>query len=405
MSNTNFTTILNELLNKFNDTPVSPQENDLWDRLKKTGTELWLDTGDIDAAKELWNSNFTALTTNNTLLNKEVQKGIYDNIIKDAALFYDKLNIDRKVKEIALVLNALHGLRLVKIFNAKVSVELHTDLAHDIDGIVHFGSKLHNVDPDHFIIKVPFTAEGLIGARKLHDKGIPVNFTLMFSARQNILAAMIAQPAYSNVFLGRIGAFLKDNDLGSSDFIGEQVTNATQKNLTELRGKGKTKTKLIAASIRNWKQLLLLKGLDVYTMPIAVASGALDNLDPSNNIPFEQPGEINLTSNISGLEKLWHVNEKVFETAEYLSTKITSSGDEIIEIAKEKGLEDMFPILNEEEKQTIMTDGKIPVFKHWKEEISKNKTAIDSLLNLSGLYAFKKDQEALDNRIKQKLTS
>ena len=37
------------------------------------GSELWLDTGDIEAAAEPWTEEFTALTTNNTLLNAEVQ--------------------------------------------------------------------------------------------------------------------------------------------------------------------------------------------------------------------------------------------------------------------------------------------------------------------------------------------
>ena len=52
--------------------PSSP----LWAAVRKTGTALWLDTGDIDAARELWVREFDALTTNNTLLNKEVQKGL-----------------------------------------------------------------------------------------------------------------------------------------------------------------------------------------------------------------------------------------------------------------------------------------------------------------------------------------
>jgi transaldolase len=46
-------------------------------------TRLWLDTGDIDEAKKLWCSEFEALTTNNTLLNKEIQKGIYDGLVHE----------------------------------------------------------------------------------------------------------------------------------------------------------------------------------------------------------------------------------------------------------------------------------------------------------------------------------
>ena len=46
---------------------------------------MWLDTGDIEATHKLWTKEFTALTTNNTLLNKEVQKGLYDQLVPKAA--------------------------------------------------------------------------------------------------------------------------------------------------------------------------------------------------------------------------------------------------------------------------------------------------------------------------------
>jgi transaldolase len=46
-----------------------------WQNLRETGTELWLDTGDMDEAARNWTREMTALTTNNTLLNTEIQKG------------------------------------------------------------------------------------------------------------------------------------------------------------------------------------------------------------------------------------------------------------------------------------------------------------------------------------------
>ena len=56
-----------------------------WAPFRKAGTELWLDTGDIEAVGRLWSSEFSAVTTNNTLLNKEVQKGQYDALVRRAA--------------------------------------------------------------------------------------------------------------------------------------------------------------------------------------------------------------------------------------------------------------------------------------------------------------------------------
>ena len=87
--------------------------SELWAAVAKTGTSLWLDTGDVDAARELWVQEFVALTTNNTLLNKEVQKGIYDELVPGAArLLQDKGVAGAEVvQEVAFVLNAVHGLK------------------------------------------------------------------------------------------------------------------------------------------------------------------------------------------------------------------------------------------------------------------------------------------------------
>ena len=67
-----------------NETPLSAKPNPFWMALKNTGTELWLDTGDMDEAELNWSGEMTALTTNNTLLNNEIQKGIYDDFMADA---------------------------------------------------------------------------------------------------------------------------------------------------------------------------------------------------------------------------------------------------------------------------------------------------------------------------------
>jgi transaldolase len=162
------------------------KEQAIWEEVCSTGTKLWLDTGDMDVASNLWCRQFEALTTNNTLLNKEVQKGLYDNLIKEAAsIFRDaatEINKKELILEIAFVLNAYHGLRLVEMFDAHVSVELHTDLGNDIDKSVAYGKRYYEICPERFYVKVPLTPAGLVAARKLGETGIPVNFTLGFSA-------------------------------------------------------------------------------------------------------------------------------------------------------------------------------------------------------------------------------
>ena len=58
--------------------------------------------------------------------------------------------------------------------------------------------------------------------RRLRERGIDVNLTLGFSARQNLFATEIARPNYVNVFLGRLNAVVADNELGSGENVGER---------------------------------------------------------------------------------------------------------------------------------------------------------------------------------------
>ena len=175
-----------------NEKRIVKKENPFWESLRSAGTELWLDTGDMEEAETNWSAEMSALTTNNTLLNNEIQKGIYDVFISEAKSIVRDLPQEERVKEIAFILNARHGLRLASKFGGYVSVELHTDAAHDIKAILYYGKRFHEICPEQFIVKVPYTAEGLIGARLLKDSGVKINFTLEFSARENVIVARVA---------------------------------------------------------------------------------------------------------------------------------------------------------------------------------------------------------------------
>ncbi len=383
---------------------IRPESSPFWAGLKKTGTELWLDTGDIESALEIWSSEMTGLTTNNTLLNMEIQKGIYDTFIPRVNNLLKELDLQTRIMEIAFILNARHGLRLVSIFGGKVSVELHTDLAHDIEGIVEYGTRFHDIDPENFIIKVPYTAAGMLGAMKLRERGIPVNFTLEFSARQNAIVTAVACPNYQNVFLGRIGAYIKDNRLGDGKYAGEKATLGSQKVINELSASGTSKTRLIAASLRSADQLPLLAGVNVFTMPVKVAKAAVNDLDGIFYSRLDDDYSVALSDNINPdevfIHKLWEVNEKEMQLAGELGRNTPASGKELISLAREAGCIDMFPELSDDDLNTISADGKIPVHNKWAGRIAKGELAIDTLLNLAGLASFTTDQTQLDNRIR-----
>jgi len=377
--------------------------NAFWQGLKNSGTELWLDTGDMVEAEKNWSVEMTALTTNNTLVNKEIQKGIYDSFIAETREIVKELPLQDQIVEIAFILNARHGLRLAKKFGGKVSVELHTNTAHDFDAIVDYGLRYFNICPDQFIVKVPYTAVGLLGARKLRELGVKINFTLEFSTRQNVMVATIAKPNYCNVFLGRIGAYIKDNGLGNGAGAGERTVIATQNIVTELTQNNAEPTKLIAASLRNYPQLDSLAGTDVYTMPTKVAAEGKENMDGNFKSKLDVIYPVDLIEDASKYfpEKLWDAKPKEIALAKSLDEYCPKTGSELINRVHEAGCGDLFPYLSEKDLNYIASDGKIPNHERWAKRIENGELAIDTLLNLAGLASFSTDQAELDARIER----
>src|SRR5438105_1113420 len=65
--------------------PAAPTADEpAWQALRAHAFRLWLDTGDLEEAAALWSPQFGGLTTNNTLVNNEVQKGAHDELIRRA---------------------------------------------------------------------------------------------------------------------------------------------------------------------------------------------------------------------------------------------------------------------------------------------------------------------------------
>jgi transaldolase len=406
MVNTNIPEqLLSELTDRFKEEKACNPSQPLFKACTDTGSSIWLDTGDMEAIDRLITPEVSGMTTNNTLLNKEVQKGIYDSIIKETAPAFNEVPPDKKIIEMAFLLNALHGLRLVKRYNTKVSVELHTGVAHDVDGILHYGQRFHDIAPGHFLIKVPLTPSGIIGARRLHEKGIPVNFTLLFSVRQNMMATLLAMPAYTNVFMGRIGAYMRENQLGDAAGPGEKTVHHAQKCLKTLRYELNVETKLIAASIRSYLQIPTLCGIDVLTIPAAAATNALENLKgsyhPMNDYDFNVIYEPGVATSELQMEKLWCISDTEKRLFRHLHHNMPDSPWELVDILREEGIPDIFPHLTPMEELFIADDGKIPKHNRWSDSIARGETAIDTLLNIAGLQAFTKDQKELDDRVKE----
>ena len=389
--------------------------NPIWCRFRALGSELWLDTGNIEDAEQFWTQEFSALTTNNTLLNKEVQKGQYDSLIRRAAEMLDgfaELTEKQRMLELAFILNARHGLSLVEKFDAYVSVEEHTALAGEVDLAVEYARRYHAICPERFIIKIPFTPAGLLATRRISAEGIAVNHTLGFSARQNYLAARIARPAYVNVFLGRLNSFVADNKLGDGRYVGERATLASQNVIRKLREMKLTPTLQIGASFRSRSQVRDLAGIDVMTMPPKVAGEFLSMKPAAEKIrdmtdEDYSPGlDETVKPESIRLDTLWDIEGKFASCIDALEKENLDgfTPDDLVYFFEEHDCPDVLVRWSDSQIAASAAEGKIPRLENWRQALKDKSIGLDSLMNLAGLNSFSADQKAMDQRVKKVLT-
>ena len=389
-----------------NDHPVF-QSDSIMAQFKETGTELWIDTGDLEKARSIWKSEFTALTTNNTLANQVVQTGVMDEVIHQTISRLNEvasgLTKEERVAEVGFVINCHIALRLVRAFKTKVSIELHPSMSRNIGRTLDYARRYYRVCPEYFIVKIPLTPEGYLSVRTLRKEGMPINFTLGFSARQNYLAARLSNPDFVNVFLGRLNQVVSENSVGGGDLVGEKVTLATQEALLRVRKQySEVGTRLIGASIRSGEQVAFLAGLDVMTIPPSAMEEFLKMKHPvgtmSSNIGKDINPEIDF-SHLHGprFHKLWEVPDAFVQFVNDLlaSTNLDSmNGPEMETFCREQNVDLFYPFSAAQLKK-IFDLGKIPRLDEWSHEV-----ALDDLMTQSALQSFSKDQAALDDRIR-----
>lgn len=376
-------------------------------RLKALGSEVWVDTGELEKAQDIWKQEMTALTTNNTLANQVVQSGIMDQVIEDAIRKIreegPEFSEEELILEVGFVINCKIALRLVQAFKVKVSVELHPAVSRNIKRTLHYGRRYFKVCPEFFIVKVPLTPEGFLAVRRLTQEKIPVNFTLGFSARQNYLAARLSNPDFVNVFLGRLNQVVIDHKAGSGDQVGEKVALAAQKALIGAREKFEgVQSRLIGASVRNGDQVAFLAGLDVLTIPPEAMKEFQESGKSAGQVVSHLAEEIMPGIN-SGhplakrFPSLWEMPDAFVSFVDALMSQENLDemrGEDLVDISKKHGM-DLFHNFTEAEFKQIYDHGKIPCLDNWPESI-----ALDDLMTQSALQSFAKDQNALDNRIR-----
>jgi transaldolase len=203
--------------------------------------------------------------------------------------------------------------------------------------------------------------------------------------------------------MGRIAAYIIDNELGDGKWVGEKAVISSQRWLNKLAKEDQVKTKLIVASLREAEQLKSLAGVNVFTIPPAVAAEGRKLLNGVfvSQVNTEYKAEFNNDSEKEfRFNTIWAVKDEELKFARYIDKNVPATGEELSAIARDMGCNDIFPELTVEELRWIKEDGKIPKHSKWAGRIAKGELAVDTLLNLAGLATFANDQEKLDRRIK-----
>lgn len=138
-------------------------------------------------------------------------------------------------------------------------------VADECEEMCSQAQQYYNIAP-HITIKLPCTVEGLKACKFLSDKGIKTNVTLVFSVAQAILASK-AGATYISPFVGR----WMDNSIDGIELI---------KNIRSVFDRSFTETKILAASIRDVRQVeqCAIYGADVVTIPPTVFWGMYKNI-------------------------------------------------------------------------------------------------------------------------------
>ncbi len=165
-------------------------------QLRKLGQSPWLDDlrrgllRDGRLQRLVDEDGICGVTSNPTILARAIlETDDYREAIarlapqcSDSATLYEAL-VREDVRRAADLLRPVH--EETRGVDGYVSVEVSPELAHDTDGTVREAERLWQaIDRPNVMIKVPATKAGLPAIRRLTERGVNVNATLIFSPRR-----------------------------------------------------------------------------------------------------------------------------------------------------------------------------------------------------------------------------
>ncbi len=290
-----------------------------------------------------------------------------------------------------------------------MSLQLHMQLMEDPLKAKQVGHDLRKMVPSA-IVKVPFTPQFpscFFVARDLEREGVPVNFTSTFSARQAVMAGLLADVSRTNIFMGRLDQGLE------AEYLGAHVSLEAQRHLLDLREKVGIHTQLIVASMRQGKSFLDTAGCDVYTAPckaiqefLDLSEGVPEDIHSQVEISYEE--RLGISSAVSNklsqeaIARLYRVEQEFREfLIDYRSTKEyerLQDPEALVKRFDQAGFKDVFYSPNPAEWEEIRRS-KVPDL----DASITRQLPLDTLYTLMADADFEKHQAEMDRMIEDKI--
>jgi len=248
----------------------------------KQFTTVVADTGDF---RQIEAFQPTDATTNPSLILKAVQKPEYRALLTETVAQYR----GRALDEITDRLLVRFGCEILSLIPGRVSTEVDARLSFDADATFTRAERLialyqaQGIHIDRVLIKVAATWEGIQAARRLEQRGIHTNLTLLFSFCQAVACGQ-AKVQLISPFVGRIydwykksagAAWVEAEHTGAND---PGVQSVTQ--IFNYYKKFGIATEVMGASFRNIGQITALAGCDLLTISPDLLAQLADSKAP-----------------------------------------------------------------------------------------------------------------------------
>jgi transaldolase len=235
--------------------------------LRKFSTVV-ADTGDF---RQLSQFKPQDATTNPSLILKAVQKADYAPLLKETVNRFKGRPADEMMDRLLV----RFGCEILSIVPGRVSTEVDARLSFDTMGSFSRAERIielyqaEGVDINRVLIKVAATWEGIEAARKLEQRGIHTNLTLLFSFCQAVACGQ-AKVELISPFVGRIYDWHKKTAGAAWDEAAQAGANDPGvKSVRQIFHHYKhfgIATEVMGASFRNVGQILALAGCDLLTI-------------------------------------------------------------------------------------------------------------------------------------------